>query len=100
MLSRGISSADGIGPAIQIVGNVLQGDRGCFRHPESVLAVSELGDWSVNIVVRPRCRREDYGALRFDFMRTLRERLEEAGQGTHDRFPLQVSDRPAARGSR
>ncbi len=44
MLSRGISSADGIGPAIQIVGDALQGDRGCFRHPESVLAVSELGD--------------------------------------------------------
>ncbi len=41
MLSRGISSADGIGPAIQIVGNVLQGDRGCFRHPESVLAVPQ-----------------------------------------------------------
>jgi len=44
-----------------------------------VVAVSELVDSSVNIVVRPWCTKEDSWNLRFDMMRTLKEQLEAAG---------------------
>jgi len=41
--------------------------------------VSELGDSSVNLVVRPWCRKEDYWNLRFDLTRKMKEELEAAG---------------------
>ena len=47
--------------------------------PEPVVAVSELGDSSVNLVVRPWCASSDYWPLRFDLTRALKEELETAG---------------------
>jgi small conductance mechanosensitive channel len=44
-----------------------------------VVAVSELGDSSVNLVVRPWCKGTDYWAVRFDLTRALKEGLEAAG---------------------
>ena len=58
---------------------VLDGDDRVLADPEPVVAVSELGDSSVNFVVRPWCRKGDYWDLRFDLTRALKERLEEAG---------------------
>ena len=43
------------------------------------VAVSELADSSVNLVVRPWCKREDYGSLRSDLIRAFKEQLEAAG---------------------
>ena len=42
-------------------------------------AVSELADSSVNMVVRPWCKAEDYWALKFDLTRRFKEELEKAG---------------------
>ena len=42
-------------------------------------AVSELGASSVDFVVRPWCRAEDYWDVRFDLTRRIKESLEEAG---------------------
>jgi small conductance mechanosensitive channel len=47
--------------------------------PAPVIAVSELADSSVNLVVRPWCGKDDYWPLRFDLMRRLKEELEAAG---------------------
>ena len=47
--------------------------------PEPTIAVAEMADSSVNIVVRPWCKKEDYWALRFDLTRKLKEELEKAG---------------------
>ena len=45
-----------------------------------MVAVAEMGDSSVNIIVRPWCAsRSDYWPLRFDLMRALKEQLETAG---------------------
>ena len=44
-----------------------------------MLAVSELADSSVNLVVRPWCASADYSALRFELTRRLKEELEAAG---------------------
>ena len=46
--------------------------------PESI-AVSELADSSVNLVVRPWCKAEDYWNVKFDLTRKIKEALEEAG---------------------
>jgi len=75
----GISYSDDIGRAIETINRVLAADGRVLKDPVAVVAVSELGDSSINLVVRPWCKKEDYWALRFDLNRTLKEELEAAG---------------------
>ncbi len=75
----GISYDDDIGLAAETIKRVLAADERVLPEPEPVVAVSELGDSSVNLVVRPWCKKEDYWGLRFDLLRTLKEQLEAAG---------------------
>jgi small conductance mechanosensitive channel len=75
----GISYGDDIGRAIETVNQILERDERVLREPAPVVAVSELADSSVNLVVRPWCKTEDYWALRFDLQRTFKEQLEAAG---------------------
>jgi small conductance mechanosensitive channel len=75
----GIGYGDDIGKAIDVVRNLLDSDQRVLRDPEPVIAVSELGDSSVNLVIRPWCRKEDYWSLRFDLTRSFKEQLESAG---------------------
>ena len=78
-LVAGIAYDDDIGLAIRTLQGILDADERVLKDPAPTIAVSELGDSSVNLVVRPWCRREDYWALRFDLTRTMKERLEAAG---------------------
>jgi len=75
----GIGYDDDIGVAIRIISDLLTGDDRVLADPEPLVAVMELGDSSVDIVVRPWCRREDYWSLRFDMLRAFKEELEGAG---------------------
>lgn len=75
----GIAYDDDIAVAIRTIHDVLSSDERVLADPAPVVAVSELGDSSVNLVVRPWCRKEDYWNVRFDLTRTLKERLEAAG---------------------
>jgi len=75
----GVSYDDDLGAAVSTIERVLKADDRVLTEPAPVVAISELGDSSVNIVVRPWCKKEDYWPLRFDMMRTLKEQLEAAG---------------------
>jgi small conductance mechanosensitive channel len=75
----GIDYSDDIGKAIDTIRRILDADERVLKDPAPVVAVSELGDSSVNLVVRPWCAKEDYWALRFDLTRTIKEQLEAAG---------------------
>jgi len=75
----GISYDDNIATAVDTINKAIAADSRVLADPEPVIAVAELGDSSVNIVVRPWCKKEDYWGLRFDMMRTLKEQLEAAG---------------------
>jgi small conductance mechanosensitive channel len=75
----GISYDDDIGVAIKTIQGLLDGDDRVLKDPAPVIAVSELADSSVNIVVRPWCKKEDYWDLRFDLTRCFKEQLEAAG---------------------
>ncbi len=75
----GVSYDDDLGKAIDTIKQVLAGDGRIAEDPAPVVAVAELADSSVNIVVRPWCKKEDYWPLRFDLTRTLKEELEKAG---------------------
>jgi len=75
----GVSYDDDIGLAMETIKSVLDAEDRVLKDPAYMVAVSELGDSSVNITVRPWCKVTDYWALRFDLTRTFKERLEAAG---------------------
>jgi small conductance mechanosensitive channel len=75
----GVSYDDDLAVAVSTIERVLREDERVLAEPAPVVAVSELGDSSVNIVVRPWCTKEDYWPLRFTLVRTLKEQLEATG---------------------
>jgi len=75
----GISYGDDIGLAIEVIQRCLREDSRVLADPAPVVAVSELADSSVNLVVRPWCTKEEFWALRFDLLRKIKEELEAAG---------------------
>lgn len=75
----GIDYSDDIGKAIQVITSVMGNDSRVLPDPAPVVAVSEMADSSVNLVVRPWCKKEDYWGLRFDLTRAFKEQLEAAG---------------------
>jgi small conductance mechanosensitive channel len=78
-LVMGISYDDNIGSAIDVINKVLAGEERVLKDPAPTVAVAELADSSVNLVVRPWCKREDYWNVRFDLTRKLKEELEAGG---------------------
>lgn len=78
-LVMGIDYGDDIGVAIRAIRQVISADARVLQEPAPQVAVSELADSSVNIVVRPWCKSRDYWALRFDLTRALKEGLEAGG---------------------
>ncbi|MCP4007234.1 MAG: mechanosensitive ion channel [bacterium] len=78
-LVMGIGYGDDIGRAIEIIERVITSDSRTLRDPAPTVAVSELADSSVNLVVRPWCTKEDYWGLRWDLTRALKEKLEAGG---------------------
>jgi len=75
----GISYDDNIGTAKQIIEGIIGADERILADPAPVIAVSELADSSVNLVVRPWVSTADYWAVRFHLLETIKVKLEEGG---------------------
>jgi small conductance mechanosensitive channel len=75
----GIGYDDDIGVAIDTIGTIVAADERVLAEPATQIAVSNLGDSSVDLVVRPWCQGSDYWGLRFDLTRSIKEGLEAAG---------------------
>jgi small conductance mechanosensitive channel len=78
-LVMGIAYGDDIEKAIEVISSTVSGDSRVLADPAPTIAVAELGDNSVNLVVRPWCAGSDYWPLRFDLTRALKENLEAGG---------------------
>jgi len=75
----GVSYDDDLGTAIQVCQDVLAAESRVLAEPAPVVAIHELGDSSVNLVVRPWVQAADYWATRWALTRALKEQLEAAG---------------------
>lgn len=75
----GISYDDDIGKAIQTIRGVAEGDERGLKDPALFLAVTNLGDSSVDLTLRIWCKAPDYWALRFDLLRQVKEALDAEG---------------------
>lgn len=75
----GISYDDDIGKARDIIMGILTADSRVLQDPAPAVAVSDLGDSSVNINVRPWVNADDYWAVRADVQEKVKVSLEAAG---------------------
>jgi len=75
----GFGYDDDMDKAMQIAREILESDERVLDDPEPQIAVSELGDSSVNIIVRPWTAKENYWNLKFDITKRIKERYDEEG---------------------
>jgi small conductance mechanosensitive channel len=78
-IALGIRYGDDLGVAISTAKKVIGSDARVLGDPAPVVAVGELGESSVKLLVRPWCRSADYWDVLFDLTRRLKEELEAAG---------------------
>jgi len=87
-LTVGIDYGDNIDTAMATINRVIGEESRALKDPESVVAVAELADSSVNIVVRVWVNSGDYRGVRWDLTKKLKEQLE--ADGISIPFPQQV----------
>lgn len=75
----GFGYDDDMDQAMQIAREVLNADDRVLEDPAPQIAVTELADSSVNIIVRPWTTKEYYWDLKFDITKRIKERYDEAG---------------------
>jgi len=75
----GIAYEDSIDKAMDAVRDVIVKDPRSLADPEPMIAVAELADSSVNLVVRVWCEAANYWGLKFDLTKAIKERLDAEG---------------------
>lgn len=78
-IAVGIGYGDDIDAAIAAILQEAVADSRVHADPEPAAAVIELGDSSVNLTVRVWCDRGDYGPLKFDLTKSVKQRLDKEG---------------------
>lgn len=75
----GVGYGDDLNKAKQIIEDLLAADERVLKDPAVTVAVSNLGDSSVDFVVRPWVNAADYWAVKFDFTKAVKEKFDEEG---------------------
>ena len=75
----GIGYGDDIRRAKELLERLVTEDDRVHAEPAPQIAVSELADSSVNLVVRPWVKSEDYWPVRFDLTERIKMELDAAG---------------------
>jgi small conductance mechanosensitive channel len=84
----GIGYTSDIQKAYDVMINLIKEDSRILSDPPTQIAVSELADSSVNFVLRPWVKKEDYWNVKFDLTRKIKESFDE--NGIEIPFPQQV----------
>ncbi|MEK9662077.1 MAG: mechanosensitive ion channel domain-containing protein [Alphaproteobacteria bacterium] len=75
----GIDYGDDINTAIATLTRVSEGDSRAHKDPAPFIVVGELGDSSVNLIVRLWVDAGDYWGVKFDLTKAFKEQLEADG---------------------
>lgn len=75
----GIAYDDDINTAMGSISSVIAGDDRAHADPAPLIAVTELADSSVNLVIRAWCDAGNYWPLKFDLTKAIKERLDADG---------------------
>ena len=75
----GISYSDDIPKAERIMLEILESHDQVLTEPKPIVRLHELGDSSVNFIVRPWVNRDDYWDVYWDVTRAVKMQFDEAG---------------------
>ena len=75
----GIGYSDDIDKAQKILEEIVENHEAVLKDPEPVVRVHELGDSSVNFVVRPWVETDNYWDVYWDVTRSVKERFDAEG---------------------
>lgn len=75
----GVGYDDDLRKAREIMQQVIDADERILKDPEVVIAVNELGASSVDFVVRPWVKSDDYWAVRWDLIEKIKVAFDENG---------------------
>jgi len=75
----GISYGDDIGKAMKEAMNVITKHKNVLKDPAPYVGVSDLGDSSVDLIIRPWVKTEDYWNTKWDLTKSLKEAYDKAG---------------------
>ena len=74
----GIGYEDNIDKAMDTIVGVISGDSRTQGDPKPMVAVTDLGDNSVNFTVRVWCNGVDYWGVKFDMTKAIKEAFDGA----------------------
>lgn len=75
----GIAYEDDIDHALAAAGAVIEAQPTAFSDPEPTLVVGDLGDSSVNLIIRVWCNRADYWTTLCALIKAIKERYDQDG---------------------
>jgi small conductance mechanosensitive channel len=75
----GIGYDDDIEKAQSVLESIIADHEKVLKDPEPTIKLHELGDSSVNFVVRPWARKEDYWGLYWDITKEVKRRFDKEG---------------------
>lgn len=78
-LSIGIGYNDDIGKAMKIASDVVNSHSNVLADPSPLIATDELGDSSVNLIVRPWVKTSDYWTVRRALLKQIKEAFDKEG---------------------
>jgi small conductance mechanosensitive channel len=78
-MTGGVGYGDDLNKAKQIMEAILAADERVLKEPAVTIAVANLGDSSVDFVVRPWVNSADYWSLKFDFTKAVKEKFDAEG---------------------
>lgn len=89
----GIGYGSDISKAMQIISDLLKSDDRVLAEPATQIAVGELADSSVNLLVRPWAKTGDYWGVKLDFTHKVKEAFD--AQGIEIPFPQLTVHKPS-----
>jgi small conductance mechanosensitive channel len=72
----GIGYGSSMKKAAELMEGLIKADERVLADPAPTIAVAELADSSVNFVVRPWCKKEDYWNVKFDLTEKIKETFD------------------------
>jgi small conductance mechanosensitive channel len=78
-MTVGVGYGDDLNKAKQIMEDILAADERVLKDPAVTIAVANLGDSSVDFIVRPWVNAADYWAVKFDFTKAVKEKFDAEG---------------------
>lgn len=78
-MTIGVGYGDDLNKAKELIEGLLASDERVLKEPEPQVAVANLGDSSVDFVVRPWVNASDYWGYKFDFTKAVKEKFDAEG---------------------